>query len=506
MTRNFRAGFLLQPLLIASFPIIKMFAANPHEVTIIQTTIMVAIISLAVIVGFFFFSLLTRNFFKAAIYTNLFTLLFYAITPLIHRVLVPLSIQTFDITMKSIRIFRVRNTLILVGIVCTYLIVQVAKKCTSPFLTRMLIFPLLILVFLSVATGTMQRKTLSDSQRLYRKQHQPFQDTLTTQVTQYKSDRPDPDIYFIILDAYSSQSFLQEQCNFDNTPFLQALEKRGFVITAQSLSNYRRTTTSLPATLNMDYLPQKLPMIPFGYMWRNNTIAHVLQQRGYTYVDLQHTHKNVAQSNTTTSFIKKIIQECHILMTDYFALGRVFIESYTPLYAFLSKHFFASFRKHINTQLEMLNTVAATPKYPQFVYAHFLATHMPLVFAHDGSPLIVDESQSQQKQNLFGYTQAIQYINTRILESIDIIQNNATTPPIIVVQADHGANTSDFHTDDRLKILSAYHLPHGGNKKLYQTISPVNNFRLILRHYFGATLPLLPDNVTHNKETQCNNH
>jgi hypothetical protein len=48
---------------------------------------------------------------------------------------------------------------------------------------------------------------------------------------------------------------------------------------------------------------------------------------------------------------------------------------------------------------------------------------------------------------------------------------------------------------ERTPILNAYYLPEGGERLLYPSISPVNSFRVVLNAYFGAELPLLPDNT-----------
>jgi hypothetical protein len=45
----------------------------------------------------------------------------------------------------------------------------------------------------------------------------------------------------------------------------------------------------------------------------------------------------------------------------------------------------------------------------------------------------------------------------------------------------------------QFKILNAYYLPNGGEKYLYDSISPVNTFRVIINAYFGEHLELLPD-------------
>ena len=42
-------------------------------------------------------------------------------------------------------------------------------------------------------------------------------------------------------------------------------------------------------------------------------------------------------------------------------------------------------------------------------------------------------------------------------------------------------------------FVHASHLPDGGDVLLYPTITPVNTFRIVLKHYFNADLPLLED-------------
>ncbi len=44
-----------------------------------------------------------------------------------------------------------------------------------------------------------------------------------------------------------------------------------------------------------------------------------------------------------------------------------------------------------------------------------------------------------------------------------------------------------------MSILNAYYLPDGGEQLLYDSISPVNTFRLILRHYFNEDIELIDD-------------
>jgi len=88
----------------------------------------------------------------------------------------------------------------------------------------------------------------------------------------------------------------------------------------------------------------------------------------------------------------------------------------------------------------------------------------------------------------------LQFINERILAVLDTILQESETPPIIVLQGDHGPQTrQQLDPEIRLPILNAYYLPGGGDAYLYPTISPVNSFRLVLDLYFGTAWGLIDD-------------
>jgi hypothetical protein len=86
------------------------------------------------------------------------------------------------------------------------------------------------------------------------------------------------------------------------------------------------------------------------------------------------------------------------------------------------------------------------------------------------------------------YVNGVKYLNPRILEIVDRILKDSDTPPIIIIQGDHG-----FWSGVNLPILNAYYLPGGASRLLYPTISPVNSFRLMFNEYFGTNLELLDD-------------
>jgi len=94
---------------------------------------------------------------------------------------------------------------------------------------------------------------------------------------------------------------------------------------------------------------------------------------------------------------------------------------------------------------------------------------------------------------LTGYHDEILYLNTRVEQLVEEIKANSKTPPIIIIQGDHGPNHGMTSDRARMSILNAYYLPDGGDELLYPSISPVNTFRVIFNYYFGGEYELLED-------------
>ena len=99
-----------------------------------------------------------------------------------------------------------------------------------------------------------------------------------------------------------------------------------------------------------------------------------------------------------------------------------------------------------------------------------------------------------------GYRGQAIYITRRIEAIIDQILARSKVPPIVILQSDHGSGLrlnmqSKEKTDlrERMSILNAYYFPNQDYRGLYQDITPVNSFRVVLNTFFGARLEILPD-------------
>jgi hypothetical protein len=153
-----------------------------------------------------------------------------------------------------------------------------------------------------------------------------------------------------------------------------------------------------------------------------------------------------------------------------------------------------NFRHRHQLVFESMPRIASMPG-AQFVYVHLILPHPPFVFGRDGedtNPADFWNEQRDYPTDKFkaGYVNQIIFLNARLLEMIDAILAESETPPIILLQGDHGPwhepNPQHFF------ILNAYHLP-GHHDQLYSQISPVNSFRLIFNNYFGGKYDMLPD-------------
>jgi hypothetical protein len=90
-----------------------------------------------------------------------------------------------------------------------------------------------------------------------------------------------------------------------------------------------------------------------------------------------------------------------------------------------------------------------------------------------------------------GYAAQVRHVNRLVEETVSAILARSASPPVIIIQGDHGPGRSS--NLDRHKILNAYYLPGVPSEQLYPSISPVNSFRLVFDVYFDAGLGRLED-------------
>ena len=123
--------------------------------------------------------------------------------------------------------------------------------------------------------------------------------------------------------------------------------------------------------------------------------------------------------------------------------------------------------------------------------------HPPFVFGENGEEIRIPYdplTDSYLEEDFWhGYRGQVRFANQQILPVLSEIIARSSTPPIIVLASDHGADYSSNIENDFLN-LGAYYLPGiDPSAVLYSSISPVNAFRIIFNTYFHGQFEILPD-------------
>lgn len=324
-----------------------------------------------------------------------------------------------------------------------------------------------------------------------------------------------PDVYNIIIDAYASKWSFDEFYKFDISEFTSYLADRGFYIVPKSTSNYPKTAYSLSSQLNMEYLhvlfeTEESIFVAgeqgneerLGRLIENNRLLHFFKSQGYRAVHIGApvtiTKMNRYADENINYQPAPFGSEFSIILYDTTMLKP--ISELTELIDNRKVHW-----KRIQFELDELESIASRPE-PTYAFAHLEIPHHPYVFDSDGS--FVSARVMEERDEKESYIRQVQYLNTVLPKVIDRILEQSDTPPIIVLQSDHGSASAplhdyavltatkterDFILREGMRNFIAIFLPGEKTAILPDDLTPVNEWRVILNEYFGTSLELLPN-------------
>jgi hypothetical protein len=139
---------------------------------------------------------------------------------------------------------------------------------------------------------------------------------------------------------------------------------------------------------------------------------------------------------------------------------------------------------------------------PKFVFAHIVAPHRPYLFVPEVDSTAAQEALlpglagGEVDGYILGYRNQVLYLNDRVLPILQRLIEDSAVPPIILLHGDHGAD--EAAGAERMAILNAGIFPGLDTQSLSAARSPVNNFRLVLRTFFGINLPDLDDSSSYS--------
>jgi Sulfatase len=261
-------------------------------------------------------------------------------------------------------------------------------------------------------------------------------------------------VYLIWLDGYPRHDTLLEYFGFDNRPFLDALEERGFAVSEKSESDYPSSIQTMATMLQGAPLDELLGSEWTGsheqhrLLWHHvnqATMAEPYREAGYeTYSIVSpapgHDWQSadvVLDSPWPSNF------EAHLL-------SRGPLRSILPWRAMHRADMLDAF-----TYLE-----ASAGESPRFVFAHILKPHDPYVFTADGGPAPICGAPCENHagpanpvlgERLIGQ---IEWLNGKVLHALDRIID-VDPEAVVVVFSDHGLRRDPNDMDEWFRTLFA---------------------------------------------------
>jgi len=464
------------------FPILSLFANNRDE--IFYNDLFLVIIP-AILLALFLFLILNfvfKNRIKAGISASLYTLLFFSYW---HIYKFFQSIFPILLTIRQRYFFGAWLVLLLL---IGWLLWKTKRNLeTTERAFNIMGVVLIMMPLVSIAAYDLRLQfDLSGSQQL-----ETFTEKVMPVAEKYKGLKPD--IYYIVLDGYANNETLKKLYSYDNRQFLEYLSDAGFYVVEDSTSNYTITSLALVSMLNMQYVNQvieknspKAVSKIFSKAVRDNEVIRILQLFGYSIF-----HFSSGYSYTDYNKYADINFRLGYLNQFYIHTLRM-----TMLGPFYEKYFSNNKRKAILYTFDKLSEMPEYTK-PKFIFAHIMAPHPPYVFGPNGEEI---SSVYELEGDVWGYrelyAEQLFFINKKLKELIDkIIASDENA--IIVMQSDHGTaslgewdNPSNDFLNERMRNFSAYRLP-GSTTPEEITKTPVNTFRMILKHYFGVDIEFL---------------
>ncbi len=497
----------LHPFLFSAFPVLTLLSHNLGEISA-ESSFRALIFSLAG--GLLLLAalwLVLRHQARAALLTSVVVLLFFSYGHVLRALSGPVSVQVIEQSEPYLLELILGLLFLAIAGLWGWLLLKKIGEY-QPFTATFNLLGVFLLIYpvyriLSWSSGPVLPLTGTEQQ--------PVISALPLETTLNPPEGALPDIYFIVLDSYTRSDALQSDFGFDNTPFLDELASLGFEVIDCSHSNYDYTMQSLSSTLNMEYLTSiqeqlEVPRLDeeiFSSLIHHNRVRAYLEMLGYHTVAFE---TGYGWSEITDASVYLSPDQDNPPLSDINPFEAMLLKS-TALMPWVERQARASdgllryvkfpFGDHIRRQLSLLEQLSQVSRLPEptFAFVHILIPHTPFVFAPDGS-IRSDPGYYSGEQNgpidkdyrVRGYTGQVQFINSRILPILKQILNRPGTPPVIILEGDHGQ-----YGPNRFKNLSAFFVNQKARQMLYPTITPINSFRVVFNAYFGTDLPLLAD-------------
>lgn len=488
--KNFLRKYPLYLILLPVFFVLHGFLENfsfigIKDAAILCLTYIFLTLNIALFSYFFF-----RNVTKAALITTLWMVFFFFFG----------AVHEFLRENISVRFFSRYGFLLPFMFLLLILIFIYLKKVKKPFYGTSLFLNVLFLVYILIDTTGVIIKALNPDESsglsvydFARNNKYSICDTCSK-----------PNIYLLLMDEYSSSLSLKERHDYNNDLDSFLIDK-GFRIQAKSRSNYNFTPFSMSSTLNMSFIegiPNYRSITADDYAFcnklvRDNELIKFLDAHGYDIVNYSVFDLAGHPAMVQQMFLPlktKLITDRTLFSRMYRDIGWLMMNWYP--FKWFKKTNILMHRSNNQKFFDLVKEAAKEEKKkPQFVYAHFYMPHSPYYYDKDGNekdnPTIYSELHDRP---ITAYLDYVTYTNGRIREMVNAIMQDDPSG-IIVLLSDHGnrKNAKPPMPVHIFQNLNAVYYPDRNYSSLYDSITNVNMFRVILNKNFNQQFQLLKD-------------
>jgi Sulfatase len=381
------------------------------------------------------------------------------------------------------------------------------KKSNSSFPGLNAFFNLLLIVcvFFEVILSIyklIDKTALKNDYAYYNKALEP--------VTAKIADNLKPDIFFIIFDEYTSTIALKKYFGYDNSRLDSTLLNNNFFIAKGSKSNYNSTPLSIGSSLNLQYFNadfKKESTVPRmllrgQYSMKKSLLPAILSDQGYSIVNAGVCEVGNYPAPVEPNFnkgIKAILYKetlwGRVRKEILWNFGKLLFGTDYKITTGLEENIITN-KNNFQRILQELNTQTTQPK---FVFGHILSPHPPSFYDSSGRQRAMTRLDETTYSDSL-YVDQLIYINNWIDTVVKSANKQWGRPRLVIIEGDHGKRGSSpsrkpAASEKEFMNLNAYYFSDKNYSLLYDSISPVNSFRVVLNKYFNTNLAMLGDST-----------
>jgi hypothetical protein len=313
-----------------------------------------------------------------------------------------------------------------------------------------------------------------------------------------------PDVYFLLLDMYPSDTVLRKYLGYDNSSLAAFLAGKNFFVSGNARSLYQETYYAMPSTFSLQplqYINDKsVPEYKKKLIALKNinraVLPAIFEKSGYRI----NNYSVFTLQGSTSPLQFNLNYHLENLLTSATFFNRWY-NNFEPDFFRANRNIDAGFIKtawssQLKEDLKFLDTVLystlnskTTATAPSFYYFHFMMPHPPILYDSSGKENAVRDmyAYNGMEQTTKKYVAYIKYSNDRLKEYVKMILDRTGGNAVIILQGDHGYREfSDRFPDEvRHGILNAVYLPNKNYNGMNDTMTPIHSLKMILENQFN---------------------